>query len=291
MSLPRLEHLQTIPLFVDLSEEDLAELASKFVASSPRPGGLLFDVGDEASTLFLLTAGEVNLELPGEPAMTLRPPAVIGEVGAMVGLRRNAKAVASADAELWSFDQAAIKRLSTERPALAIHVLKNLLGMVGDKVHRDQRRLADMRNNLITTQKSLKALRDLVLEAKDTPVSAAIHSTLDRLIVNNRRVNYRVAPPPALASHLRVDVGRAKILELSRTHMTVSWPDGPATVPQVGEWISGIADLAGKEIVISGTIMRSGDRVVTLELDLLIEESAAALEGYLTRVQLLDVLV
>jgi hypothetical protein len=34
-----------------------------------------------------------------------------------------------------------------------------------------------------------------------------------------------------------------------------------------------------------------GDRRVTVELDLLIDEYAAVLEGYLTRAQLLDILV
>ncbi|MDX2024509.1 MAG: cyclic nucleotide-binding domain-containing protein [Deltaproteobacteria bacterium] len=287
---PRLDHLRTIALFQDIPEEPLVELSAKFTAASP-PGGILFEVGDTARSLYVLTAGEVTLQIAGEDTFTLRPPAVIGELGAVVGCERNGRAVASATAEVWELDETAITQLFARHPAVGIRLLSNLLAMSAHKLHRDQRRLADMRGNLITTQKSLKALRDLVLESKDTPVSAPIHSTLDRLIVNNRRVNYRVAPPPTLASHVRVDVGRAPVVELSRTHVTMAWPDGPATLPAVGEWLSGIADLAGQELVISGTVIRSGNRVVTIELDLLIEDSVAVLEGYLTRVQLLDILV
>lgn len=291
MTGPRLDDLRTISLFQNFPQEHLVELAGKFKATTLREGGLVFDVGEMAAGLYLLTAGEVTLHVPGEDSLTLRPPAMIGELGGVVGLARNGRAVASKGSELWQLDQSAISSLFVERPAVGIRLLNDLLAMVAEKVRRDRRRLADMRTNLITTQKSLKALRDLVLESKDTPVSAPIHSTLDRLIVNNRRVNYRVAPPTCLASHLRVDIGTAPVVELSRTHVTVAWPDGPATVPAVGEWISAIADLAGKELVVSGTVMRSGNRNVTIELDLLIEESIAVLEGYLTRVQLLDIFV
>lgn len=291
MSGPSLDHLRTIALFREFPDEALLELAGKFKASSPREGGLLFDVGDSATCLYVLAAGEVALDVPGEDTLTLRPPAVIGELGAVVGMARNGRAVVAPGAKVWELEQSAIQQLYVERPTVALHFLRNLLATSAQKVLSDQRRLADMRTNLITTQKSLKALRDLVLESKDTPVSAPIHSTLDRLIVNNRRVNYRVAPPPALASHVRVDVGSAPVVELSRTHFTMAWPDGRATLPPVGEWISGIADLAGKELVISGTVIRSGHRNVTIELDLLIEESVAVLEGYLTRVQLLDIVV
>lgn len=291
MSGPSLDHLRTIALFNEFSDVALLELAGKFKPTSPREAGVLFEVGDKATCLYVLTAGEVALDVPGKDTFTLRPPAVIGELGAVVGLARNGRAVGSPDAELWELDQAAIQQLFVDHPSVAIHFLKNLLTTAAQKVLRDQRRLADMRTNLITTQKSLKALRDLVLESKDTPVSAPIHSTLDRLIVNNRRVNYRVAPPSTLASHVRVDVGSASIVELSRTHVTMVWPDGPATLPPKGEWISGIADLAGKEVVISGNVIRSGNHNVTIELDLLIEESVAVLEGYLTRVQLLDMVV
>src|SRR5206468_6998205 len=105
---------------------------------------------------------------------------------------------------------------------LGVKFLVNLLGVVADKVHRDQRRLADMRSNLIATQKELKRLRELVLETVETPLSAPVHDTLDKLITHNRRVNYRVEPPPALAATVRFDFGSAPIADISRTHITVN---------------------------------------------------------------------
>jgi CRP/FNR family cyclic AMP-dependent transcriptional regulator len=61
--------------------------------------------------------------------------------------------------------------------------------------------------------------------------------------------------------------------------------------PAENSWITGVLALAGTEIPISGRVHRVQGSKVTIELDLLIEEFAATLEGYLTRAQLLDVLV
>src|SRR6185312_7806455 len=102
----------------------------------------------------------------------------------------------------------------------------------------------------------------------------------------NRRVNYRVEPPPALAATVRFDFGSAPIADISRTHVTVHLAQEP---PKEGTWLSGVAHLASTEIPISGRVHRVAGHKMTLELDLMIDDYAAALEGYLTRAQLLDI--
>jgi predicted thioesterase len=64
----------------------------------------------------------------------------------------------------------------------------------------------------------------------------------------------------------------------------------PADPPAVGSWLTGVAHLAGTEIPISGKVHRVTGRKMTLELDMMIDEFASVLEGYLTRAQLLDIL-
>lgn len=247
MSALRLDLLRTLSLFQDLAQEELADLAARFEPAAVGEGGVLFAVGEKATALYVLTRGDVTLNVPGEPPMTLRPPAVIGELGGVVGLSRTASAVVSQGAELWQLQASALATWCGARPALGVLLLNKLLAAAAHKVQRDQSRLADMRANLVATQKALKSLRDLVLEAKETPLSAPVHATLDRLIVNNRRVNYRVAPPQSAPAFLRLDVGRAEVVELSRTHITLAWPDLHATAGE-GEWMSGVANLAGEEL-------------------------------------------
>jgi CRP-like cAMP-binding protein len=284
---PSASELRTIPLFQSFGDPELAAIAGLFSRVDVDKDRELFDVEEQAKTFYLLVKGEVELERQGDDRFLLRPPALIGELGAMTGLPRSTRALAKPGATVWALDAARLQEYMHARQELGLQLLINLLGVVADKVHRDQSRMADMRRNLIGTQKELKRLRELVLEAPETPLSAPVHDTLDKLITHNRRVNYRVEPPPALAAHVRLDNATARVVDLSRTHITIAVP---GTAAKAGAWLTGVAHLAGTEIPISGKVVRVVDDKLTIELDLMIEEFAATLEGYLTRAQLLDIL-
>jgi CRP/FNR family transcriptional regulator, cyclic AMP receptor protein len=283
---PSASELRTIPLFHGFGDAELAELGALFksVTVSDKP---LFDVGEPATTLYLLTKGEVMLDRPGDDVFRLHPPALIGELGALTNLARSTRATVSAGSEIWALPAKKIQTYLADHQELGVRFLVNLLSTVADKVHRDQRRIADMRSNLISTQKELKRLRELVLEQEETAISAPVHDTLDKLITHNRRVNYRVEPPPMLKANCKFDNVTSPIADISRTHVTVDLDTEP---PAVGTWMTGVAHLAGTDIPISGRVHRNAGKKMTLELDLMIDEFAATLEGYLTRAQLLDIL-
>ncbi|HUS28288.1 MAG TPA: cyclic nucleotide-binding domain-containing protein [Kofleriaceae bacterium] len=283
---PTASELRTIPLFQGFGDAELNTVAGLFtqVEASDKP---LFELTEPATTLYLLTKGEVVLDRPGDDVFRLHPPALIGELGALTGLSRSTRANVTPGSVVWALPAKKLQAYLADNQELGVRFLVNLLQTVADKVHRDQRRMADMRTNLITTQKELKRLRELVLDAPETPISAPVHDTLDKLITHNRRVNYRVEPPPALAATCRFDSATSPIADISRTHLTVSLATEP---PAIGTWVSGVAQLAGTEIPISGRVHRVQGKRMTLELDLMIDEFAAALEGYLTRAQLLDIL-
>ena len=286
---PRVEHLRLVPLFRGFSDDELGEISALFEPATVRPDGSLFDTGEPATELYLLATGEVTLVRPHDDVYRLRPPALIGELGALTGLPRSCRAEVSADAELWQLAARRIQRYFADNQELGVRFLVNLLEVVADKVHRDQRHLADMRQHLVKTQKSLKQIRDLILESPETPVSAPIHDRVESLITHNRRVNYWVEPPGALRATFRLDAGTAPVLELSRTQVVVEWPT--VAVPVVDDWFAGVLDLAGTDVPASGKVVGVEGRKVSIELDLFVDEYAQTLEGYLTRVQLLDVLV
>lgn len=281
---PSAAELRTIPLFHGFSDDELAELGAMFVRIESGLGKLLFDVNEPASDLYVLTDGEVVLDSPNDDVFRLRPPALIGELGALTGLPRSTRATINAGSTVWSMPAATLQGYLAQRQELGLRFLVNLLGLTADKVHRDQRRMGDMRQHLIGTQKELKRMRDYVEEQPETPISAPIHDGLEKMITHNRRVNYRVDPPASLPVSMRIDDAPEPVLDISRTHISLA-----SKLPQ-GAWISGALSLAGTEILISGRVVRTKDDKVTIELDLLIDEYAAILEGYLTRAQLLDIL-
>jgi CRP/FNR family transcriptional regulator, cyclic AMP receptor protein len=221
----------------------------------------------------------------------LHPPALIGELGALTGLPRSTRAMVAPGSSVWMLPAKTIQQFLGSNQELGVRFLANLLTVVADKVHRDQSRMADMRRNLIGTQKELKRLREFVLEQPETPLSAPVHDALEKMITTNRRVNYRVEPPKQLPAHLRLDIGSAPVADLSRTHVAVHDIRFGEKPPAEGSWLSGVLHLAGSEIPISGRVSRVDGNRMTVKLDLLIDEFASVLEGYLTRAQLLDVLV
>jgi CRP-like cAMP-binding protein len=287
---PRVEHLRLVPLFRGFSDDELGEIAGLFEPAEVRPDGSLFDTGEPATELYLLAAGEVTLVRPHDDTYQLRPPALIGELGALTGLPRSCRAEVSADAALWRLAARRIQGYFADNQELGVRFLVNLLEVVADKVHRDQRHLGDMRQHLVKTQKSLKQIRDLILESPESPLSAPIHDRVESLIAHNRRVNYWVEPPSALRATFRLDAGAAPVLELSRTQVVVDWP-AAGKPPAVDDWFAGVLDLAGTDVPASGKVVHVDGRKVSIELDLFVDEYARTLEGYLTRVQLLDVLV
>ena len=286
---PRPDHLRLVPLFRGFSDDELAGVAALFEPATLKPDGTVFETGEAATELYLLISGEVTLVRPADDTYRLRPPALIGELGALTGLPRSCRAVVAGEAELFRLESARLQRHFADNQELGVRFLANLLEVVADKVHRDQRRIGDMRQNLVRTQKELKQIRELILESPDSPLSQPIHDAVDDLITHNRRVNYRVEPPSAAAAKFRLDAGIADVLELSRTHVSLTWP--ARTTPPAGAWLAGVLDLGGTEVPASGKVIRIDGKRVTLELDLFIDAYAQILEGYLTRVQLLDILV
>ena len=254
-----------------------------------RAGDVLFEPGEKAQALYLLVKGELTLHQSADEIYQLRGPALIGELGTLTGLERNSKAIIGDNATLWQLEGEALRAFFDRDHEFTLRFQQTLLEVVADKIDRDQTRLIDMRRNLIRTQKSMKKMRDFLLKSDDTEVSEPMHEMLDGLIRQNRRVNYRVEPPTALAALVRLDGREAlPVVEISRTHVSFVEPgDQPANDAR----LSGVLNLSGPEMPFSGRVLRTLDDRVDIEFDLLIDEYAALLEGYLTRIQMLDFLV
>ena len=285
-----LDVLRQIPYFLGFSDAELALLAALFEAAPVKEGEVLFDAGQAADAFYLLTGGEVTLLQTGKETFRLRPTVLIGEFGALTGLPRNCKAVAGKDAVLWRMRAKVLAGFLADRNEIGVRVQAELLHTAADKINRDQRRLEEMRANIIRTQKAMKWMRDLLLEAPETEVSKPLHDTLEGLIRKNRRANYRVEPPPRLPASWRLEEGGdAEVVEISRSHVSFRLTEGE--LPSAGGDLVGVLCLAGAELPVSGTVLRTIGRRGDVELDLLIDEYAATLEGYLTQAQMLDYLV
>ncbi|MCB9557555.1 MAG: cyclic nucleotide-binding domain-containing protein [Deltaproteobacteria bacterium] len=279
---------KALPLFSEISADQLRPIVEALTERTLADGECLFSAGDRADSFFILVRGQLRL-LGGDPGpLELRPPASFGELGALTGGRRRMTAVSCGSTVVLQMATARLDSLVVEHPQLGIVVYRRLAEIVAEKLQRDETRLEDMRSNLIRTQKQMKAMRDLLLESDETPLSGALYDQLQALIDRNRRVNYRVLPAAMLPARLSVDGADLPITEIARTRATVSAPPSKFAV---GDDFSAVLKLAETEFAVTGRVRSIDGPRVELAFDLLIDEYAAQLEGYLSRLQMIDFVV
>src|SRR5947209_15951217 len=135
---PSVSELRTIPLFQGFADDELRALGALFARVEIDPARPLFEVHEPATTLYVMTAGEVTLDRPGDDTFRLRPPALIGELGALTGLPRSTRATVVDGSVVWSLPAKSLQAHLGTREELGVKFLANLLAVVADKVHRDQ---------------------------------------------------------------------------------------------------------------------------------------------------------
>lgn len=281
--------LRALPLFRDFKDAHLAELLKAFERETLPAGKTLFQVGEIPSRFMLLGKGEVSLMEGTDERFRLRPLAPIGELGSMTGIPRNVTAVAATEIELFSVDLSKLLRFFEANGAVGLSFYQALLGLVSDKVRRDELRMEQMRANIIRTQKAMKQLREIVLAAPETEISKPLFDALDDLIEHNRRAHYRCAPTNKFAARVRLDDGAmADVAEVSDGFLKVA---PGAAMPALGEAWSAVLCLPLGEMPVSGTIQRAGTDGVVVRLDGFIDDYRRMLEDYMTRLQMLDFVV
>ncbi|MDB4935407.1 MAG: hypothetical protein JWP87_2379 [Labilithrix sp.] len=282
--------LKSLPLFQGMSEARLGELVAAFQSRTHKAGTVLFKAGDVATHFELLTKGEVSLEESATTRFDLRPVSPLGELGALTGIPRSTTATATTDIEILTVPVGDLLGFFDTHADIGFAFYKNLLNVVSDKVRRDRRRLDEMRSNIIRTQKAMKKMRETVLAAAETEISKPLFESLDQLIDNNRRANYRVSPTPGFPAQVRLDNGHfARVLEVSEGYLKVEGKTSDLTADP--SYWAGVLVMPTSEILVSGTVLREDNGGVVVKLDTLVDEFKAKLDDYSVRLQLLDFVV
>ena len=267
----------------------MGAVASCFKLENVDAGTSLVKPGRAGKHLRVLLTGEVSVRVDDEPAVRLVAPALVGETSALTGSARMTEVIVTGPSQVLSATAGDLEALFDKHPSWGLAFYRVALEQVSGKLQRDAARSAQTKKNLVRTQKSLKDLKERVLGAKETPISALVCDALQSLIEQNRRAGYRVVPSGALYANLRVGESLMPVIELSAGYLKLA-----NTVDALGvdkaHW-AGVFQIAGEEIVVSGSLGRSGKDGVVLKLDPLLDESRASLDAYITRLQLLDVVV
>ena len=133
--------LTTSPLFAGLSEDDLTRIALLAEEVTCTAGKTLFKEGEDASHLYILLSGKVNVQV--QPIGLTQPLTVVSlnTAGQLVGWSGfmqpgyyTAAALCMEDTRLIAFEGTAFNRLLDDNLALGLVIMRRIAGVISQRV-------------------------------------------------------------------------------------------------------------------------------------------------------------
>jgi CRP/FNR family cyclic AMP-dependent transcriptional regulator len=127
----QLSFLKQIPLFVNLTEDELQALVDDFVPRTLRQNEVIFHQGDPGQTLYLIGSGKIRIYVLQEDGQEMSvvlmgPGDIFGEFAIIDDLPRSASAVAVQDALLFTLSRERYREHLRRCPQLALNFLQAL---------------------------------------------------------------------------------------------------------------------------------------------------------------------
>jgi voltage-gated potassium channel len=137
--------LARVPLFSHLSATEIADIMRLLRARTIEAGEILVRRGDAASSMYFITAGEVEIELPNHH-VRLADGAFFGEIALLHRTKRSGTITATRKTRLLALDAQDFHALIERMPALAAHVHKTAKERLADtaQAHRGDLAAAEL---------------------------------------------------------------------------------------------------------------------------------------------------
>jgi CRP/FNR family cyclic AMP-dependent transcriptional regulator len=141
--------LQSLPMFSDLPEDDIASLAGMVTLKQYSKGAFVISQNDHGSVMYLLVAGRVKVSLASpegkELALNyLEAPSHFGEMSLVDAEPRSADVIAVTDCEVLALDARDLSAAIQVQPKLALTLIatlsrrvRGLIGRLEDVVFHD----------------------------------------------------------------------------------------------------------------------------------------------------------
>jgi voltage-gated potassium channel len=123
--------LARVPLFSHLSATEIADIMRLLRAQTIEEGEVLVRRGEPATSMYFITAGEVEIELPSQH-VRLSDGTFFGEIALLRRTRRSGTVAAKRKTRLLVLDAGDFHALIERMPALASHVRKTAAARMAD---------------------------------------------------------------------------------------------------------------------------------------------------------------
>src|SRR5262245_18133822 len=137
------ELLRTVPIFVELSDEDVASLARLTARKRYPKDTVVFFENEEGDTFFMILEGRIKVTILGDDGReiilsVLGPGDFFGEMALLDNEPRSATAIAVEDAELLSLHRTDFQGVIGDNPAISHALIKILTARLRRANHQIQ---------------------------------------------------------------------------------------------------------------------------------------------------------
>jgi voltage-gated potassium channel len=129
--------LVRVPLFSHLGAAEIADIMRLLRARTIEQGEVLVRRGDVASSMYFITAGEVEIELPGQ-RVRLSDGTFFGEIALLRRTKRSGTVTATRKTKLLALDAQDFHALIERLPALAAHLKQTAEARLADSAEADK---------------------------------------------------------------------------------------------------------------------------------------------------------
>ena len=118
--------LRRAPLFADLSQKELAQLARVTEDVDAEAGRVLIREGDRGHEFFVLMDGDVSVKRKGKDLGKRSAPDILGEISILEQVPRTATVTAETPVRAFVLTDRAFRQLVKENPGIELKVLRTL---------------------------------------------------------------------------------------------------------------------------------------------------------------------
>jgi voltage-gated potassium channel len=133
--------LARVPLFSHLAAAEIADIMRLLRAQTIESGEILVRRGDAASSMYFITGGEVEIELPSQ-RVRLSDGTFFGEIALLRRTKRSGTVTATRKTKLLALDAQDFHALIERVPALAAHLKKTAEARLADTAELEKSDLA-----------------------------------------------------------------------------------------------------------------------------------------------------
>jgi CRP/FNR family transcriptional regulator, cyclic AMP receptor protein len=120
------EAMTKVPLFMECTPEELAQIARAFTSVEVSAGRVLARQGTRGYELLVITEGSATVDIDGEVVATLGPGDFIGEIALLDGGPRTATVTAASDSVIEAMHAREFTELLLHAPHLMLNILKGV---------------------------------------------------------------------------------------------------------------------------------------------------------------------